>query len=145
MNCTLLYSVYMIAIVQGLQNILFASSHLHSSLYLALLTKLQCINPMFITFKGICFTIKNLFLVVGVGICRTIESFLVSDVLLRIQFKPTRCVFDQNPPKSAKTRQLQLCSKVAKIRQLRVWLKSAKTRQNPPNAPAYHALHEYRH
>jgi hypothetical protein len=83
---------------------------------------------MFITFKGICFTIKNL-LVVGFGICRTIESFLVSDLLLRIQFKPTKCVFDQNPPKSvklSKTRQLQVCSKVTKIRQLRVWLKSAK-------------------
>jgi hypothetical protein len=118
----------MLAILQGLQNILFASSHLHSSLYLALLTKLQCIIPMFITFKGICFTIKNLF-VVGFWVCRTIESFLVSDLLLRIQFKPTKCVFDQNPPKSAKlakTRQLQVCSKVTKIRQLRVWLKSAK-------------------
>ncbi len=127
----------MIAILQGLQSILFASSHLHSSLYLALLTKLQCIIPMFITFKGICFTIKNLF-VVGFGICRTIESFLVSDLLLRIQFKPTKCVFDQNPPKSAKTRQNSPTASLFKSHQNPPTASLAKIRQNLPNLATHY-------
>ncbi len=98
---------------------------------------------MFITFKGICFTIKNLF-VVGFWVCRTIESFLVSDLFLRIQFKPTRCVFE-HPPKSAKTRQNSPTASLFKSSLNPPTASLAKIRQNLPNAPACHALHEYRH